>query len=345
MDPIVVRGIKSSSRIFVGEDIANVAGLIGRGDVYIITDDRVQALHGGKFPPYPVYAVKSGEQSKSLGGLTPIYEWLLNSGASRSSFILGIGGGVVCDIAGFIASTYMRGVAFGFVATTLLAQVDASVGGKNGMNLNGYKNIVGTFNQPQLVICETSMLPALPKDELVNGFAEMVKHAIIADPQQFAFIEENVDGLTSCDVELLTQLVRKSVLIKAAVVEADEHEGGLRKTLNLGHTWGHAVEKISGLSHGKCVSIGLVFAAKLSQAMGLLPNSDYLRIRNLLCSLQLPVTTSINPQQILEELTKDKKRCGNAVDFVLIRSIGAVEVQRVDFDKLRSFVSEMYLNC
>ncbi|KAB2871053.1 MAG: 3-dehydroquinate synthase, partial [Bacteroidales bacterium] len=254
------------------------------------------------------------------------------------SFVVGIGGGVVCDIAGFVASTYMRGVEFGFVATSLLAQVDASVGGKNGVDLDGYKNIVGTFNQPKFVICETSMLKTLPAVELSNGFAEMVKHCLIADAADFAFMENNIEKLMQCDVEVITPLLAKSVRIKASVVTADEHEKGDRKKLNLGHTWGHAVERISGLPHGQSVSIGLEFAARLSTEKGLLEKRDYMRLMNLLRELQLPICTSINPLRIFEALTKDKKKVDNSVDFILMKGIGNVVIERLELNEIKSFL-------
>jgi 3-dehydroquinate synthase len=263
---------------------------------------------------------------------------LLDAGADRSSFVVGIGGGVVCDITGFVASTYMRGVEFGFVATSLLAQVDASVGGKNGVDLDGFKNIVGTFNQPRFVICDTSMLKTLPAVELSNGFAEMIKHTLIADAVDFRFMEENIERLMGCDVEVITPLLAKSVRIKANIVTADEHEKGERKKLNLGHTWGHAVEKISGLPHGQSVSIGLEFAARLSTEKGLLENRDYMRLMNLLRELHLPICTNINPLRIFDALTKDKKRIADSVDFILMKGIGEVVIERIDFVDIQNFI-------
>lgn len=334
MNKVAVTGAISTSEVLIGESLSNVQNYIAASNVFIITDVNVQKAYGGKFPQFPVFAMESGESAKSIDHLLLIYTWLLDNGADRSSFVLGIGGGVVCDVAGFVASTYMRGVDFGFVATTLLAQVDASVGGKNGVDLNGYKNIIGTFNLPKFVICDTSLLVSLPKNELSNGLAEMVKHAIIADPDKFAYMEANADKLMACDVDVLTALVTKSVQIKANVVSADEREHGIRKTLNLGHTWGHAVEKISQLPHGCCVSVGLVYAAELSVARGVLSSSESSRICRLLDRLGLPTSTNIDPEKIFRALAKDKKKIGNAVDFVLIRRIGEVFIQRLTFNEV-----------
>lgn len=338
METILVKGKTSESTIIVGESIANLSKYIPGKGVFIITDENVDKLYSNSFPNFPKYVVKAGEASKNLLSVSEIYRWLLDAGADRSSFVVGIGGGVVCDIAGFVASTYMRGIEFGFVATSLLAQVDASVGGKNGVDLDGYKNIVGTFNQPRFVICDISMLKTLPSVELSNGLAEMVKHTLIADAADFAFMEENIERLMGCDVEVITYLLAKSVHIKASIVSADEQEKGERKKLNLGHTWGHAVEKISGLPHGQSVSIGLEFAARLSTEKGLLEKRDYMRLMNLLRELQLPICTSINPLRIFEALTKDKKKVDNSVDFILMKRIGNVVIERLELNEIKSFL-------
>ncbi|MGE0079398.1 MAG: 3-dehydroquinate synthase [Bacteroidales bacterium] len=338
METILVKGKTSESTIIVGENIANLSKyILGKG-VFIITDENVDKLYSNNFPDFPKYVVKAGEASKNLLSVSEIYRWLLDVGADRSSFIVGIGGGVVCDIAGFVASTYMRGIEFGFVATSLLAQVDASVGGKNGVDLDGYKNIVGTFNQPRFVICDTLMLKTLPSVELSNGLAEMVKHTLIADAADFAFMEENIERLMGCDVEVITSLLAKSVRIKASIVSADEQEKGERKKLNLGHTWGHAVEKISGLPHGQSVSIGLEFAARLSTEKGLLQNRDYMRLMNLLRELHLPICTNINPSRIFDALTKDKKKVADSIDFILMKGIGEVIIERIGLVDIQNFI-------
>ena len=338
METIQVKGKISESTIIVGESISNLSKYIPSKGVYIITDENVDKIYSNIFPNFPKYIVKPGEESKNLLSVSEIYRWLLDTSADRSSFIVGIGGGVVCDIAGFVASTYMRGVEFGFVATSLLAQVDASVGGKNGVDFDGFKNIVGTFNQPKFVICDTSMLKTLPPVELSNGFAEMVKHCLIADANDFAFMEENIGMLMNCDVNVITPLLAKSVRIKANIVTADEHEKGERKKLNLGHTWGHAVEKVSGLPHGQSVSIGLEFSARLSSEKGLLEKRDYMRLMNLLRELQLPICTSINPLKIFDALIKDKKKVDDSIDFILMKGIGNVVIERLPLNEIKIFI-------
>lgn len=338
MERIEIEGAYGSSSVFVGETLGNVNNFLPSSNVFIITDEHVNAYHSEGFPKFPTYSVAPGESSKNLEVAGELYRWLLEMGADRTSFILGIGGGVVCDLAGFVASTFMRGLAFGFVATTLLAQVDASVGGKNGVNLNGYKNIVGTFSQPNFVICDTNLLSTLPQEEYLNGFAEIVKHTLIADAQMFSFIEQNVDEVKTFSPIILERLVAHSVKIKAAIVQADEFEKGERKKLNLGHTWGHAVEKVTGMSHGKSVSVGLEFAARLSVSKGLLDNRDYMRIMNILRDLNLPICIKVNPKHIYEALMKDKKKANASIDFILMRGIGSVAIERLPLDEIRNFV-------
>ncbi|HNY09224.1 MAG TPA: 3-dehydroquinate synthase [Tenuifilaceae bacterium] len=342
METIQVKGSKYNSVIYVGERLENLAKLIPGKGVFIITDSNIDRIYGNRLPPLPKFVVNPGEQSKTLLRLTEIYRWLLDSGADRNSFIVGIGGGVVCDITGFVASTYMRGVRFGFVATSLLAQVDASIGGKNGVNLDGYKNIVGTFNQPQFVICDTSLLKTLPETELSNGFAEMVKHALIADAPQFNILESNTNRLNTCDLELLDSLVASSVGVKASIVTADERESGERKKLNFGHTWGHAVEKVTGIPHGQAVSIGMAFASQLSAEKGLLTPDECHRITSLLIALNLPVSIKANTNNIFEALQRDKKRCSNAIDFILLEGIGKAVIKSLSLVEIKEFIERKY---
>ena len=266
-----------------------------------------------------------------------IYRWLLENNADRNSFILGIGGGVVCDIAGFVASTYMRGVEFGFVSTSLLSQVDASVGGKNGVDLDGYKNIIGTFTQPRFVLCDTRLLKTLPHEELVNGFAEMVKHALISDIKLFEQLEHDCIALLNLNQPEISKHIAESIRVKASIVTADERESGIRKLLNFGHTWGHAVETLTGISHGKAVSIGMEFACRLSMEKGLISNRDYLRIINLLQSFGLPTCMNIEPSRVFKTLVKDKKRNANSIDFVLLMGIGVPKIETMALEELKKF--------
>ena len=202
-------GIESASgrsSIFIGERLSNLPNHLPSGRVIIITDDNLLRLYRSELPSLPVLSIGSGESVKSLETVKNLYETLVDLEADRSTFLVGIGGGVVCDVAGFVASTFMRGLRFGFVATTLLAQVDASVGGKNGVNLGGFKNLVGCFNQPEFVLCDLRLLDTLPEGEVANGMAEIVKHALIADAGMFAFLEERAAEALALDSATIVQL-------------------------------------------------------------------------------------------------------------------------------------------
>jgi len=340
MELVEVKGNESFSRILIGESIDNLKNHTSNSKLFIITDGNVKRLYSDRFPIAPLYCIEPGETSKNFQTTINIYRWLLENNADRSSFIVGIGGGVVCDMAGFVASTFMRGVNFGFVATTLLAQVDASVGGKNGIDLDGYKNIIGTFNQPKFVICDISMLKTLPTIEFANGMAEVVKYALISDKSMFDDIEKHRTEILALNDGLIEYLVTRSVKIKASIVEADERENGLRRVLNLGHTWGHAVEKLMGIPHGQAVSIGLLFAANLSIAKGLLSIEERDRLENILSNFGLPTKTDANPKHIFEILQKDKKRENEFVHFVLMKGIGSVEVDKINLKELEKFIQK-----
>ncbi len=338
IERVSIKGNNNESMILIGESIDNLTYYTKSNQVFIITDNNVDNLYGHRFPNFPKFILQAGEGSKNITSLTKIYRWLLESGADRNSFVVGIGGGVVCDIAGFVASTFMRGISFGYVATTLLAQVDACIGGKNGVDLDGYKNIIGTFNLPNFVICDISMLKTLSKTELSNGYAEMIKHCLIASFSDLLFMEQNIKQLTECDIDIIAPLLANSIKIKVNIVKSDEKETGLRKTLNLGHTWGHAVEKITNLPHGQSVSLGLEFAARLSLKRKLITHKDYMGLVNLLRSFNLPVCYNLNATEVFEALTKDKKKNGETIDFIFLKGLGNVIIDKIDIDDIKNFV-------
>ncbi|MCG6893583.1 MAG: 3-dehydroquinate synthase [Desulfobacteraceae bacterium] len=335
MKKVDVRGSTGSSVILVGENLENLHRYLPDGRCVILTDTRVQELYGRRFPAVDVIAVGTGEGIKTLETVREVYDRLVSLEADRTTFLIGIGGGIVCDLAGFVASTYLRGVPFGFVASTLLAQVDASVGGKNGVNFAGYKNLVGTFNQPAFVICDPVLLHTLPQEEVQCGMAEVVKHAAIADAGLFAALEKDADRAVALDREVMERLVHESVVIKADVVNRDEKEKGERRKLNFGHTLGHALEKVTGISHGRAVSLGMVFAAELSVRYGMLSEVDAMRLRGLLQRLNLPDRLRFDRKAVLEALGKDKKREGDAVYFVLLEKLGRATVRPIPLRDLR----------
>lgn len=337
MEKIPVKGQYTESVVLVGESLKNFRQHIPSQKVFVITDQNIHRLYGRMWDDLPCFTLVPGEKSKVLEMAGSIHRWLIRNDADRRSFILAVGGGMVCDLAGFVASTFMRGLDFGFIATSLLAQVDASVGGKNGVNIDGYKNIVGTFNQPGFVICDTSSLQTLPMKELKNGLAEVVKHALIADRDMFDRIENNLTGIFDLNPEIINYLVSRSVHIKADVVSSDERETGLRRVLNLGHTWGHAVEKTDGIAHGHAISIGMAFAADLSVKKGAMNTHERDRLLTLLQNLGLPIETQTPRNVIFEALLKDKKKEEDIMYFVLMKGIGAVTIEPIPIQELREF--------
>lgn len=339
MKTLSIQGSYGRSDIHVGESLDRLEHHIPKDRrAIIITDNVVRDLYEDRFPHGDVISIGTGEKIKTLATLEHILERLIEMETDRSVFIVGIGGGIVCDITGFAASIYLRGVDFGYVSTTLLSQVDASVGGKTGVNFGGYKNMVGVFNQPGFVICDTTLLKTLPPVEVSCGFAEIVKHAIIADAGMFAFLEENSKRALNLERSVIQSLVYESVSIKARVVECDEREKGERRKLNFGHTFGHAIEKTAGLRHGEAVSLGMVIAGALSVDKGLLHPDEQARIVALLKSLGLPVRIQVDKEVVLDAMLKDKKREGDSIKFVLADGLGKALVQDVTLGELEEIV-------
>ncbi len=340
MKTIRIQGQSGPSDIAVGERVENLPAYMPSGARgVIVTDANVERLHRHRFPPAEVITIGTGEKIKTLESVAHIYRELIRLEADRFTFLVAIGGGLVCDVAGFAASTYMRGLPYGFAATTLLAQVDASVGGKNGVNFDGFKNMVGVFNQPRFVICDLNLLSTLPSGELANGLAEIVKHAAICDRDYFSAIENNVPLIEALDPEFIEELVLQSVLIKSRVVNRDEKEAGERRKLNFGHTFGHAIEKCTGLAHGEAVSIGMVIAARFSQMRTGFPQESRMRLMALLRRLGLPTELPAAPAEILQALGKDKKRQGDRVHFVCLERLGRSVVQPVGLSDLSAFLT------
>ncbi len=335
MQTITLNTNSGPSRILIAERLENLQRHIPAAKSIIITDVNVGKLYPLDALAAGVITIGTGEEIKTLDTVQQIYAQLLSIGADRSAFIVGIGGGIVCDITGFVASTFLRGVRFGFVATTLLAQVDASVGGKNGVNFKGYKNMVGLFHQPEFVICDFGLLKTLPPKEISCGLAEIVKHAAIADADLFAFLEEHAEDILALNRKPIEKLVLASVRIKSSIVSRDETEKGERRLLNFGHTFGHAIEKVSGAAHGEAVSMGMVMASALSVKRGLLSTQDDQRIRGLLKRLKLPNDKTFNPQKILDAVTKDKKRAGDRIHFVLLNGMGNAVVEQIAIEELK----------
>ena len=328
------------SVILIGERLENLKSHLPVNMPIIITDSNVQKHWGHFFPPGAVITIGTGEGIKTLDTVGEIYDQLLELGADRASFIVAIGGGVVCDVAGFVASTYMRGVRFGFVSTTLLSQVDASVGGKNGVNFGGYKNIVGVFTQPEFVICDQNLLQTLPPREFQCGFAEIIKHGAIADERLFVYLEQNWARALEHDPEVIEKVVHDSVKIKATIVDRDVTEQGERRKLNFGHTLGHAIENVLKVPHGEAVSVGMVLASKLSEKKENMQSEESIRLTSLLEKFKLPVGLKFDRQQVIEAIGKDKKKEGEQLKFILLKKIGEAVVNEIYIQDLVELLIE-----
>jgi len=275
--------------------------------------------------------LEDGERYKDWATLNRIYDALLEHRCERKTTLIALGGGVIGDLAGFAAATYMRGIPFIQVPTTLLAQVDSSIGGKTGINHPLGKNMIGAFYQPRLVLADTAVLKTLPLRELSAGLAEVIKHGLIRDEGFVAWLEQYVEKLLACDAEALAHAVRRCCEIKAAVVAEDERETGVRALLNFGHTFGHAIESGLGYGkwlHGEAVAAGMVMAADLSRRMGYIAQADVDRVIALLKRARLPVAPpDIAPGRMLELMAVDKKTEAGKLRFVLLDRIGAASVR------------------
>lgn len=323
---------------------AEIAPLLARPRVAIVTDAAVAGLHlpaleaalAGAGIASTALALPPGEATKGWAGLSRTVEWLLEARVERRDIVLALGGGVIGDLAGFAAAILRRGVRYVQLPTTLLAQVDSSVGGKTGINTAQGKNLVGAFHQPALVLADTGVLDTLPARDLRAGYGEVVKYGLLGDAGYFAWLERHGAALLAGDAALRAEAVRRSVAMKAAIVARDETETGERALLNLGHTFGHALETADaygGLLHGEAVAIGMVLAARLSTRLGMAPATDGERLAALLARLRLPVglPAGSDPAQLLDLMRLDKKNLSGRLRLILWQGMGrALLVPEVD---------------
>ncbi len=277
-----------------------------------------------------VIEVPEGETSKTLQQAEKIFDRLLDLQCDRKSVLVALGGGVIGDLVGFVAATYQRGIPFVQVPTTLLSQVDSSVGGKTAVNHPKGKNMIGAFYQPRLVVADLDTLQTLPPNEFRAGLAEVIKYGVISDASLFEYLEKNTEKILQLDNECLAHIIKTSCAIKARVVEKDERESHYRMILNFGHTLGHAFEALTGYSrfvHGEAVAIGMVHAAKLSQQLGKCNEDIPIRLSKLVSKCGLPVDRpDLDPEAIIDSLYHDKKTMNNKIKFILVKEIGVVEI-------------------
>lgn len=355
-DEIAVGAGPASYAVQIGTGFApsRIGPLLEQCPVCVLVSDRtVSALHAAPIERALLATgtrvvrvdLEPGEAHKHIASVERIWRAALAGSADRQATFVALGGGVVTDMTGFAASTWMRGVRWIGIPTTLLSMVDASVGGKTGVDLEAAKNAVGAFWQPSAVLCDVDYLRTEPARGFISGLAEVVKTALIGDPELFELLEANAERIASRDLALAEELVRRSIRVKARIVSFDERESGLRAVLNLGHTVGHALEAQAGysaLSHGEAVSLGLVAALRLGELLGQTPAE--LRERSLQLLRRLGLPTSLEGQPLAEAarlIGHDKKRSGSSVRFVFARGLGRVETQTLALSDLRTHVLEL----
>jgi 3-dehydroquinate synthase len=324
--------------------------------VCVVTHPRIERLYGGAvmtslmqagFSP-SLFRIPEGEQHKQLLQVERIYDHLILHRFERSSLLVALGGGVIGDMTGFAAATFLRGISFVQCPTTVVAQVDAAIGGKTGVDHPKGKNLIGAFHQPSLVFIDPTTLKTLPKREFVAGLAEIVKYGVIFDPKLFQFMEQHPDEILNRDEKSLLYCIKQSVAIKAAIVAKDEKESGLRKILNYGHTLGHAIETVTGYrqyKHGEAISIGMMAAATMAHRLGICSDDMVTRQARLLSRLGLPTRLQrLDQAEMIRVLALDKKVVGGNVHFVLPESIGSVCVQKVEEQSIVRALKELSLN-
>ncbi len=331
--------------IYIGDDgLSDAAKLrqmlqpcIRGQQVAVMTNDTVASLYGDQLSTalqgysVDVFVMQDGEQYKSLETYTAAMDFLMAKRHNRTTCLIALGGGVVGDLTGFVAATFQRGVDFVQIPTTLLAQVDSSVGGKTAVNHPAGKNMIGAFYQPQCVVVDSTTLQSLPAREYAAGLAEVVKYGVIADAELFAWLEDNQAALNARDAAALAHVIKRSCEIKAQVVAADERESGIRAILNFGHTFGHAIENLAGYGtwlHGEAVAVGMVMAGRFSECLQLLPQGQTERLKQLLRGLQLPVALQdgVDSSAMLQAMGMDKKAMDGKLRFIVTDGFGTARV-------------------
>lgn len=327
---------RQATAFYFDTSFSQLKKIVPQKTTVLITDEHVAAAHPKLFKGWNTIVLKAGEEFKVQAMVDSIIEQLIHMHADRSWTLVGVGGGVITDMTGYAASIFLRGINFGFVPTTLLAMVDAAIGGKNGIDVGLYKNMVGTINQPRFLLYDVALLKSLPENEWRNGFAEIIKHAAILDNPMFKELESRGLSFYQKNKPALQKLVQRNAAIKAKVVKEDEFEKDRRRLLNFGHTLGHAVEKQYELMHGEAVAIGMVFAAKLSSELLRFKGTD--RLIELIDQYGLPITAGYNKQKVFDVLVSDKKREGELMNFILLEKIGKAVVKKIPLQEIYKLI-------
>jgi 3-dehydroquinate synthase len=313
--------------------------IVDQKHAVIITDENIYDAHGKKFKDWNTIVLRPGEEYKVQATADAVIEQLIEFGADRSTTLIGVGGGVITDITGYVASIYMRGLRFGFVPTSLLAMVDAAIGGKNGIDVGVYKNMAGLIRQPSFLLYDMTFLGTLPQMQWENGFAEIIKHACIKDAALFRQLEQSSFKTFQGKKQNISALVKRNAVIKTKVVQQDEFEKGDRRLLNYGHTLGHALENQYELLHGQAVAIGMTYASVISEKIT--GFKDTSRVTRLLLQYGLPTFVEFDKQMVLHVMKMDKKREKKEMNYVLLERIGKGVVKTIPVTQLEKIINEL----
>jgi 3-dehydroquinate synthase len=339
MKKLTYKFSNSSVDYYLAGGISHLKGIVDKSNAIIITDENVYNAHTKRFRNWNCIVLKPGEEFKIQSTVDSVIEQLIEMEADRKTTLVGVGGGVITDITGYVASVYMRGISFGFIPTSLLAMVDASIGGKNGIDVGVYKNMVGIIRQPRFILHDMIFLNSLPQNEWENGFAEIIKHAAIKDAVMFKELEtKTLKHYRSRQISIC-ELVQRNTIIKTKMVQNDEFEKGERRLLNFGHTLGHALENQYELSHGQAVAIGMTYASVISQKITGFKEAE--RVANLISRYDLPTFADFDKQKAFEVLKMDKKRERKEMNYVLLEKIGKGIIKSIPLKQLEEIIQDL----
>ena len=339
MDPVKYTFGTASTNCYFDVAFSQLKKIVDPKSAVIVTDENVYSGHTSKFKNWNTIVLKPGEAFKVQATVDTVIEQMIALQADRKTTLVGVGGGVITDITGYAASVYMRGIPFGFVPTSVLGMVDASIGGKNGIDVGVYKNMVGVIRQPSFLLHDAAFLQTLPQQEWENGFAEIIKHACIKDAAMFRELEAGTLKNYQTQKQAMGALIRRNAVIKIKVVQKDEFESADRKLLNFGHTLGHALENQYDLSHGQAISIGMTYACHISAQLRGFKDTE--KVVKLLEQYGLPTYASFNKKKVIDVLKMDKKRERKEMNYILLDKVGKAVIQAIPLPQLEKTISAL----
>jgi 3-dehydroquinate synthase len=339
MKKLTYKFSNSSTDFYLAYGISHLKEIVDIKSTVLITDDNVYNAHSKRFKGWNTIILKPGEEYKVQATVDSVIEQLIEMEADRKTTLVGVGGGVITDITGYVASVYMRGLRFGFIPTSVLALVDASIGGKNGIDVGVYKNMVGIIRQPSFILHDLIFLNTLPQTEWENGFAEIIKHACIKDAAMFSELEKNSFKTYQNRKTSVCELIQRNAIIKARVVQQDEFEKNERRLLNFGHTLGHALENQYELLHGQAVSIGMTYACHISEQLTGFKQTE--KVVSVLDKYGLPTYASFDKRKVFDVLKMDKKREKKEMNYVLLEKIGKGVVKQIELKTLEQIIDNL----